>query len=211
VKYTIIIAAMAIAGCAASSTPSPSPPKSAARPARPAAPREREMKADREAQLAWCSYLKALYLRAEEGATEWPSFKECTEVKGTAAPALLEQTASCSMRALTAFKGDPFSVAYAEQVGHCGTAAIEAMAVSRVEIEPFIDDLCRRAATCGVLDAVACRASFDDSLEGALERAVGAMNRNGRDQLRMPHPVGQRLGEQAPLLGPALGLVQQRG
>src|SRR6478609_7190608 len=99
---TIIIAAMAIAGCAASPTPAPSKSTAPSAKARPPLTHE-GVNADRAAQRTWCSYLKALYLRAEDGATEWPSFNECVEVKGTAAPALLEQTAACSLRALNAF------------------------------------------------------------------------------------------------------------
>jgi len=185
VKHTTIIAAMAIAGCAASPAPTPAPPKptAASSEARPPPPRAREAKAEQDAQRSWCGYLKALYLRADKDATEWSRFDECMKVKSTAAPQLLEQTASCSLRALNAFQGDPFNAAYAREVARCGTEAIGAIRASRAEIEPFITDLCGRATACGAFDAVQCRASFDESVEAMLEHAVGAMNRTGRDEL----------------------------
>lgn len=180
----IIAAAMAIAGCAARSAPLPSPPKAAAAPPEAAAsPREREQKAEMAAQRAWCGYLKALYLRADQYAKEWPRFDECVRVQSTAAPLLLTQTAECSLRALDAFVGDPFSSAYANEVSRCGTTALETTIASRAEVEPFIDDVCHRAVACGQLDPAECRGTFEGTLEVSLQRAVGAMNRGGRDEL----------------------------
>src|SRR5262245_59276138 len=106
---------MAIAGCAASPAPTPAPARATAAlsESRPPPPRAREATPEMEAQRSWCSYLKALYLRAEQEAKEWPRFNECLKVKSTAAPRLLEQAASCSLRALNDFQGDPFTPAYA--------------------------------------------------------------------------------------------------
>jgi hypothetical protein len=69
--------------------------------------------------------LQALYLRAAEGETSWPKFQECAGATTTAAPAMLQATAECSLRALDHFQGDPFTTAYAAEVSRCGAEAMD--------------------------------------------------------------------------------------
>jgi hypothetical protein len=151
---------------------------------RSAPPTQHEQAAQRDAQRAWCGYLQALYLRADATAKAWPQFQECAEVQSTASPGLLKQTADCSLRALNMFEGDPFTAAYAGEVSRCGAAALDAAAVTHVEIEPFVAALCGRAAACGEASFEGCAASFDPGVVINLERAVGAMNRRSREELR---------------------------
>lgn len=136
----------------------------------------------KQAQHVWCEYLEALYLRANAGALGWPRLAECAAVRSTASPEVLTQTADCALHALNTFAGDPFSAAYAGEVSRCGVAALNAAA--SVEIEPFVGALCSRAVACGAASDVECRESFSPALIMNLERAIGAMNRGGREQLR---------------------------
>lgn len=106
-------------------------------------------------------------------------------MQSTASPKLLKHTADCSLHALEIFDGDPFTTAYAGEVSRCGAAALDAAAVTRVEVEPFVAALCSRAAACGEASVASCRASFDPGVVINLERAVGAMNRRSRDELRV--------------------------
>lgn len=177
--------ALVIAGCAGSSTKAVrTPAKGASAPNAKgrAAPVEPEVLTEQDGQRLWCGYLQQLYKRADQNAAAWPRYAECIQVKTTASPKLLKQTAECSQKALDAFVGDPFTAAYAAEVSRCGTSALEATVASKAEIEPFIADLCARAVACGQFDPAQCRASFSGSLEVSLQRAVGAMNRTGREE-----------------------------
>lgn len=138
------------------------------------------------AQLAWCRYLEALYLRAEDGASSWPRFAECVSVRTVAAPELLVSAAECSTRELQTFAGSPFSPEYALAVGRCGRDAFDASArnVKPADIEQVVAAACDRAATCEALDGVACRAAVHEALGSRLERTVGALNETGRERLR---------------------------
>jgi hypothetical protein len=182
----LAVSATLMLGCAAPARPAAA---AGARTAAPAAPprlasgADRETTAQRHAQVSWCNYLKALYLRADTQASAWPRFEECVGVKSTASPRLLEQTAECSLRALNAFAGDPFTVAYASEVSRCGVEALEVARISRPELEPFLSALCRRMGACEQLDYAECTAAFEPSVIRNLERAVGALNQGGRDEL----------------------------
>ncbi len=138
----------------------------------------------RSAQRSWCNYLQALYLRAAEGATTWPRYRQCTEVTTMASPALLQRTADCSLQALNAFQGDPFTPEYAAEVTRCGAEALDAMVVTQSELAPFVATLCGRVATCNHVAFDECRETLEMGLGPHLERAIGAINSRGRAQLR---------------------------
>lgn len=144
-----------------------------------------EAKAQRDAQRTWCAYLEALYLRAADGATSWPRFQQCTEITTMAAPEMLRRTADCSLEALRQFPGDPFTMEYASEVSRCGAMALDAMALEQSEVAPFVSAICTRASSCGqVQDFGECREHLASGIGHHLGRAVGAMNRRGREQLR---------------------------
>jgi hypothetical protein len=145
---------------------------------------DREAIDQKRAQHVWCEYLQALYLRVTAGALGWPRLAECDAVKSTASPEVLTQTAECALHALNTFEGDPFTAAYAGEVSRCGVAALNAAAARSVEIEPFVGAICSRAVACGEATDLECRESFSPVLVLNLERAIGAMNRGGREQLR---------------------------
>jgi hypothetical protein len=178
------------AGCAPSMAPAnaarpESSREAAAAPARRSEPSsEREAIAQNQAQHAWCEYLQALYLRANAEASAWPRLAECVAVRSTASPEVLTQTADCALRALNTFEGDPFTPAYAGEVSRCGVAALNAATATRGDVEPFVATLCRRAVACGEASDAECHESFSPVVVMNLERAVGAMNRGGREQFR---------------------------
>jgi hypothetical protein len=143
-----------------------------------------EARAQRDAQGAWCKYLEALYLRAAQGAKSWPRFQQCTQVTTMASPEMLQRTAQCSLKALKQFKGDPFTAEYAAEVSRCGAEALDAIVVTETDLAPFVAAICGRAATCGSVEYGECRESLEAGLGPHLERAIGAINRRGRSQLR---------------------------
>lgn len=180
-------------GCASAPAPqtgSAAAPKPAAA-AKPKAPQAQKKLAvtvaEREqgdAQRAWCTYLQALYLRAAEGADRWPRFDQCLEARTMAAPRMLRRTADCSLRALNSFGGDPFTVEYAAEVSRCGAEALDTAAEAAPDLVPYVAAICGRVAACEDVDFTECRASLEEGLGPHLQRAVGAMNDRGRDQLR---------------------------
>ncbi|WP_437286407.1 hypothetical protein [Sorangium sp. So ce406] len=184
-----LIAAALASGCGGS----PPPAASAKAPARPA-PAARdgqgartvavEQREQREAQRAWCVYLEELYERASEQANGWPKFEECTQRTTMASPRMLRATSECSLAALRRFEGDPFTPAYAEEVSRCGAEAMTATTLPRSDLAPYMAVLCGRLAGCGDLDYATCRQSLEDGLGPQLERAIGAMNSRGRQEVR---------------------------
>jgi hypothetical protein len=143
-----------------------------------------EAAAQSRAQLAWCNYLQALYLRAESSAQRWPRYEECTKVRTTASPQMLEETAVCSQHALDKFQGDPFTPEYASQVSKCGAAALDRATVSSVEYGGIVQRICKRASDCGEATDAECKKTLADGLGPRLERALGAINLRARDDLR---------------------------
>jgi hypothetical protein len=137
-----------------------------------------------DAQKAWCHYLDALYARATQGKTRWSRLEQCQRTTTSASPKMLKQTADCSLRALERFQGDPFSDAYAAEVGRCGSEAIEALTISRVELAPYVATICARASTCGDVDAQECRSILEGKLSLPLGRAIGSLNSKSRGELK---------------------------
>ncbi|WP_437575725.1 hypothetical protein [Sorangium sp. So ce887] len=184
-----LISAALASGCGGS----PPPAASAKAPARPA-PEARdgrgerkatvEQRQQREAQRAWCVYLEELYERATEQAKGWPKFEQCTQMTTMASPAMLRATSECSLAALRRFEGDPFTAAYAQEVSRCGSEAMTATTLPRSDLAPFMAVLCGRLAGCGDLDYDTCRQSLEEGLGPQLERAIGAMNSRGRQEVR---------------------------
>jgi hypothetical protein len=194
------IAAMALAsiatgilsvGCASSPSTSnqvsnpPHPGRQA-----PAQSARAESSAQKAAQQEWCSYLEALYLRAVDGAPTWPKREECMSASTLASPEMLSRTARCSREALDAFAGDPFTTAYANAVSRCGTEALDAVEASPSELTPFVASICGRMSTCeskmpSSSTYAECRDSLESGLGPHLERAVGAMNPRGREELQV--------------------------
>ena len=136
------------------------------------------------AQRTWCSYLEALYQRATRDGAAWGRLDECRAHRTTAAPVMLQRTAECSRKALDGFDGDPLSADYAVQVRRCGSEAVDAAALSEVEIEPVVTSVCQRVEACGEGSFAACRAGMDGHVSTRLGRAVGALNVESRDRLR---------------------------
>ena len=101
-----------------------------------------------------------------------------------ARPEMLRRTAECSLHALEAFKGDPFTPEYAAEVTRCGAEALDAMSVSESELAPIVATLCGRVAACGEVSFNDCRDTLQLGLGPHLERALGAINTRGRTQLR---------------------------
>lgn len=159
--------------------PQPASNSSKKKPAVSVAEREQ-----RDAQRAWCTYLQALYMRAAEGADRWPRYDQCLEARTMAAPRMLRMTADCSLSALQQFEGDPFTVEYATEVSRCGADALETSAAAAPDLVPYVAAICGRVAACEDVDYTECRASLEEGLGPHLQRAVGAMNDRGRDQLR---------------------------
>jgi hypothetical protein len=140
--------------------------------------------AQADAQKAWCHYLDVLYARATQGKSRWSKLEQCQRTVSSASPKMLKQTADCSLRALERFDGDPFSDAYAAEVGRCGTEAIEALTMSRVEIAPYVATICTRASTCGDVGVDECRSNLETKLGVPLGRAIGALNTRSRGELK---------------------------
>ena len=101
-----------------------------------------------------------------------------------ASPRMLRETSECSLAALRQFEGDPFTPGYAEEVSRCGSEAMTATTLPRSDLAPFMAVLCGRLAGCGDLDYDTCRQSLEDGLGPQLERAIGAMNSRGRQEVR---------------------------
>ncbi|MGK3985333.1 hypothetical protein WME99_19975 [Sorangium sp. So ce136] len=184
-----LLAAALAAGCGgspprAASAQAPARPASEARDGRSASKATLEQREQREAQRAWCVYLEELYERATEQARAWPKFEECTRMTTMASPRMLRETSECSLAALRRFEGDPFTPGYAEEVGRCGSEAMTATTLPRSDLAPFMAVLCGRLAGCGDLDYDTCRQSLEDGLGPQLERAIGAMNSRGRQEVR---------------------------
>ncbi|AUX47127.1 hypothetical protein SOCE26_086390 [Sorangium cellulosum] len=188
-----LVSALLAAGCGGAPPAVPARPAVAAAPAQPApqapdgqqgASEQSERREQREAQRAWCVYLQALHQRATDRAESWPKFEECTRSTTMASPSMLRATAECSLSALRRFDGDPFTAAYAAEVSRCGSEAMSATSLARAELAPFMAVLCSRAAGCGDLDYHACRQSLEAGIGPQLERAIGAMNRRGRQEVR---------------------------
>jgi hypothetical protein len=188
VLLALVMAVGGGSGCKRSPGPPPRLPAARVRPIGEDSPRGADKPAQaaeqRRAQRAWCAYLEALYQRATKDQSAWPKLSVCNEEGSTAQPAVLERTAACSMKALMAFEGDPFTPEYAEQVASCGSQAIDAMALSEVEVAPYVTAICRRAADCGKLDYDACRAGIEGALGSKLGRAIGAINEPSRATIR---------------------------
>ncbi|KYF63255.1 hypothetical protein [Sorangium cellulosum] len=184
-----LIAAALASGCGGSPPPAASAkatarPAPAARDGQGARTAAVEQRAQREAQRAWCVYLEELYERASEQANGWPKFEECTQRTTMASPRMLRATSECSLAALRRFEGDPFTPAYAEEVSRCGAEAMTATSLPRSDLAPYMAVLCGRLAGCGDLDYATCRQSLEDGLGPQLERAIGAMNSRGRQEVR---------------------------
>lgn len=145
---------------------------------------KREAAEQHQAQVAWCDYLQELYKRAANGTTTWPRYAQCTEVTTLAAPKMLKQTADCSLAALKSFEGDPFTPEYAVKVSQCGSDAIDRMAVGPTEMAPFVATLCGRMTSCGQANFTECQSSLRSGIGPHFERVIGAMNSQGRTQLR---------------------------
>ncbi|AUX25943.1 hypothetical protein SOCEGT47_064960 [Sorangium cellulosum] len=176
-------------GCGGSTPPPPAAAASnaPARPAPEAADARKaggEQREQREAQRAWCEYLDALYQRATSQARSWPKFDECTRHTTMASPRMLRATSECSLAALQRFEGDPFTPEYAAEVSRCGSEAMTATTLPHADLAPFMAVLCGRVAGCGDVDYDTCRQSLEDGLGPQLERAIGAMNSRGRQQVR---------------------------
>ncbi|WP_437951656.1 hypothetical protein WME98_13270 [Sorangium sp. So ce296] len=187
-----LISAALGSGCGGSA-PHAAPAKSPAQPAleardgrgeRRGAVEQPEHREQREAQRAWCVYLEELYERATEQAKGWPKFEQCTRMTTMASPRMLRATSECSLAALRRFEGDPFTAAYAEEVSRCGSDAMTATTLPRSDLAPFMAALCGRIAGCGDLDYDTCRQSLEEGLGPQLERAIGAMNSRGRQEVR---------------------------
>ncbi|XXX75039.1 hypothetical protein WMF30_46035 [Sorangium sp. So ce134] len=187
-----LISTALASGCGGSRPPAASA-AAAARPApearggqgeRRATAEQREQREQREAQRAWCVYLEELYERATEQSKGWPKFEQCTRMTTMASPQMLRATSECSLAALRRFDGDPFTAAYAEEVSRCGSEAMTATTLPRSDLAPFMAVLCGRIAGCGDLDYDTCRQSLEDGLGPQLERAIGAMNARGRQEVR---------------------------
>jgi len=146
---------------------------------------EEEATEQREAQKQWCSYLQDLYMRAVEGETRWPSYDECLGAMTPASPKMLRKTAECSRQALAHFEGDPFTAEYAAEVSRCGTEVLDAVALSHAELAPYVAAICGRAVACGEVDYAECRQELESGLGKNLERAIGAINKRGRAELRV--------------------------
>jgi hypothetical protein len=184
-----LVAVTAVAlGCAAKA-PRPVVPEPRKHPT-PASPHfesnapEDVSVAQTQAQQTWCGYLDALYTRAIGDGSRWGKLGDCLAEGSTASARLLARTAECSRKALDGFAGDPLSDAYAEEVRHCGAAALEAAALSPEEMEPYTSVLCERAVACGTVDYAPCLAVFEGPLGAKLRRAIGAINVESRARLR---------------------------
>ena len=184
---------LAVVGPGCASSPASSSGAAAAPAKQAAAPKQEPRKKaavsvaereQRDAQRAWCTYLQALYIRAAEGADRWPRYDQCLEARTMAAPRMLQMTADCSLSALQQFQGDPFTVEYAAEVSRCGADALETSAAAAPDLVPYVAAICGRVAACEDVDYSECRASLEEGLGPHLQRAVGAMNDRGRDQLR---------------------------
>ncbi len=149
-----------------------------------ASPPQEEEEAQRSAQHVWCKYLEALFLRSTDGSTTWPRLAQCEVVRTPAAPAMLQRTAECSMIALQKFEGDPFTAEYAAEVTRCGRESLDATTMSASDLAPFVKVICARAVACGTASEIECQQAIDETLGPNLRRAIGAINKRGRAELR---------------------------
>jgi hypothetical protein len=148
---------------------------------------EREGAADgaqRRAQQAWCGYLDVLYHRATRDGTAWSDLGKCNAATATATPAMLERTASCARQALDAFSGDPFSDAYAAEVKRCGVTALDALALTPAELDPYVSLVCERGPGHLLRDSSGCRADVTVRLGHKMARALGSINAESRISFR---------------------------
>ena len=146
-----------------------------------------EQRAQRDAQHAWCSYLDSLYQRAEPPPGQssqaprgpWNRLSQCMSAHTSAAPAMLQQTADCSMHALKGYQGDPFTPDYAREVSRCGTQTLDLLTLSAGQLMPYETALCTRSRACGG-DYGECQRKVSINLGKRLRRAMGALNAEGR-------------------------------
>jgi hypothetical protein len=143
-----------------------------------------EEEAQSTAQHVWCKYLEALFLRSTDGSTTWPRLAQCEVVRTPAAPAMLQRTAECSLIALQKFDGDPFTPEYAAEVTRCGRESLDATTMPANDLAPFVKVICARAVACGTASEMECREAVDETLGPNLRRAIGAINKRGRAELR---------------------------
>lgn len=160
-----------------------------------------EASEEKDAQRVWCEYLEALYQRAMASADDdsgkrpaahadkpeaaWPSLGECLGARTMASPEMLRRTAKCSRAALEKFDGDPFTREYAAAVSQCGAQALDAVEASGPEVVPFVTAICGRMVSCGDVTFDACKDDLSKGIGPHLERAVGAMNKRGREALEV--------------------------
>jgi hypothetical protein len=140
--------------------------------------------AQRHAQEAWCAYLEALYRRATGDGTRWRQSTQCNAETSSAAPEMLERTATCAQEALAGFDGDPFTPEYAEAVKRCGTTVLDALALPAADVEPYVALVCQREPGCGEPERPSCRSDVAQRLGPRLARALGALNAESRVAVR---------------------------
>jgi hypothetical protein len=140
--------------------------------------------AERHAQHVWCAYLESLYRRAVHDGAAWEELDRCNAERSTASPEMLERTAACSQAALDGFTGDPFTDTYAAEVKHCGTTALQALALPEAQVEPFVASACQRASACGQGDVASCEADLTSRFGERLCMALGALNPRSRIAVR---------------------------
>jgi hypothetical protein len=102
-----------------------------------------------------------------------------------ASPEMLRRTAKCSRAALEKLDGDPFTREYAAAVSRCGAQALDAVEATKAEVVPFVAAICGRMAKCGGVTLDECKDDLATGIGPHLERAVGAMNRRGREALEV--------------------------
>lgn len=174
------LAFVALVACGCARTPVSTGPRVALAPATPIALGS----AQQRAQRAWCDYLDLLHRRAVAPGTTWPHHEACLREASNASPEMLERTASCARAALDGFEGDPLNAEYAAEVRRCGSEALDASALSESDIQPFLEAVCARAATCDGTPIDACRAAISARVSARLGRAIGAVNEASRARLR---------------------------
>lgn len=181
----LVVAATGMVSMGCGSAPKVQPKQAQAPKAQPAAQARSEATAQADAQRSWCSYLEALYLRAAPDAKHWPKLGQCMQAQTMASPEMLKRTAECSRAALEKFEGDPFTSEYAAEVSRCGAAALDAVSLGEAEIGPYVAAICSRMASCGESSYEDCREGLQEGLGPHLERALGAMNRRGRNAFQV--------------------------
>lgn len=181
-----LVAALCASSCASPASPPRAPAIAAAGTARADASArvaDAPRSAPARAQRSWCGYLERLYQRATEKSAPWPRHAECLEQRSNASAEMLERTATCADRALTAFTGDPISAEYAAEVRRCGSEALDALALGPAALEPFLEAICRRAQTCDGAPYDDCRAGLAPPVAARLGRAIGALGDASRARL----------------------------